>query len=163
MWLSLGCDITGNFKCFLITYCFPMFYNKNAILILFQKITEKAKHIPPDFRGCLNAFTYCLFLLFSLENYGNFSCSKAGPHCTLWAFSAPVWSCDSVLASSVGNNLLPSSFLVNLYELNVIKSSKTMETSLQHVGSLPVEPVCYFHLITDLKIQLDSLKKGSPN
>lgn len=108
----------------------------------------------------------CLYLLslivFSLENDGNFSCRKAGPTVPCQT-SLPQSEATIFLASSVGNNLLLSSFLANLYELNVIKSSKTMETSLQHVGSLPVEPVCYFRLITDLKIQLDSLKKGSSN
>lgn len=41
-----------------------MIYNRKAILISFQKMTEKAKRIPPDFRECLNAFTYCLLLFF---------------------------------------------------------------------------------------------------
>lgn len=37
-----------------------------------------------------------------------------------------------------------------------------MEASYQHMGSLPVVPVCYFHLITDLKNTIRPFDKRKP-
>lgn len=56
-------------------------------------------------------------------------------------------------------NLFPSSFLANLYEWNVIKSNKAVEVSYQHMGSLPVVPVCYFRLIIDFKNPIRQFEK----
>lgn len=140
-----------------------MSYSKNVILLSLEKKNDRKNRylqiLGDSWTPLLNAlfcFVFLLGILVILEQSGL-------PPPPASNISVPVRSYYAVLASSVENDLVPSSFSANFYEWNVIKSSKTMETSSQHMGSLPVGPVCYFRLITDSKIQLDGLKKGSPS